>query len=447
MGPSTYENAAQIDRAGNYGWPYCMGSAQAYRDRIASPTDPDNPAATTLRGANAAGYVSGGPGGNTPGWYDCDNLHNDSPNNTGLVEFPHETGTGMDAGKMRPTNVWYSRGNPDGANGCPEFPREGGAGSAPNYGADPTSLCPYAIDQGMTVMDGPVYRYDGEATDNSRRWPRYWDGRWFLHNNGGASIKHAPAARSGDRPGRRASRSTRTACATALDWDAGLHGLEVRARRRALRPGLRRLLPRRARRRASGASTTRAAPPRRGPRREAYPIGGNEVSFAKGASGGVVLRVGLRRRLAGRRPRRTRRTSTRRAGRYTATLTVTYADGSTDTGEVTFDVIEAVDDTAPVTTATTDPADPNGTKPVTVTLAATDGGGTGVERTEYRVNGGQWQEYTGPFKRSEPDTYVVQYRSVDRANNTEDAQGAHVHDLRDPELRRPTSTTSSTGPP
>ena len=33
LGPSTYENAAQIDRAGNYGWPYCMGNAQAYRDR------------------------------------------------------------------------------------------------------------------------------------------------------------------------------------------------------------------------------------------------------------------------------------------------------------------------------------------------------------------------------------------------------------------------------
>ena len=22
------------------------------------------------------------------------------------------------------------------------------------------------------------------------RWPAYWDGRWFLHNHGGASIKH-----------------------------------------------------------------------------------------------------------------------------------------------------------------------------------------------------------------------------------------------------------------
>ena len=33
LGPSTYENAAQIDRAGNYGWPFCMGNGQAYRDR------------------------------------------------------------------------------------------------------------------------------------------------------------------------------------------------------------------------------------------------------------------------------------------------------------------------------------------------------------------------------------------------------------------------------
>ena len=40
-------------------------------------------------------------------------------------------------------------------------------------------------------MDGPVYRYDEDASDNSRRWPQYWDGRWFLHNNGGSSIKHA----------------------------------------------------------------------------------------------------------------------------------------------------------------------------------------------------------------------------------------------------------------
>jgi glucose/arabinose dehydrogenase/type 1 glutamine amidotransferase len=29
LGPSTYESASQLDRAGNYGWPYCMGNGQA----------------------------------------------------------------------------------------------------------------------------------------------------------------------------------------------------------------------------------------------------------------------------------------------------------------------------------------------------------------------------------------------------------------------------------
>ena len=185
QGPSTYENAAQISRAANYGWPYCMGSKQAYRDRIADGS---------LRTDSPEGYVPGGPAtGGTEGWYDCDNLRNDSPNNTGLVVFPHQTGTGMDAGKVRGNNLWWSRGNPSSANGCPEFPRQrtapAGRLAAPNYGATPTQGCPYVNDQGLTVMNGPVYRYESGA-DNSRRWPQYWDGRWFLHNNGGASVKH-----------------------------------------------------------------------------------------------------------------------------------------------------------------------------------------------------------------------------------------------------------------
>ena len=95
---------------------------------------PTAPRARTAR----AGYVPGGPAtGGTDGWYDCDNLRNDSPNNTGLVEFPHVTGTGADAGKVRGNNLWYSRGNPSNANGCPEFPRPRGATAAPNYGATP----------------------------------------------------------------------------------------------------------------------------------------------------------------------------------------------------------------------------------------------------------------------------------------------------------------------
>ena len=52
QGPSTYENATQLASAGNYGWPYCMGNQQPYRDRIADGS---------LRTTNAAGYVNGGP--------------------------------------------------------------------------------------------------------------------------------------------------------------------------------------------------------------------------------------------------------------------------------------------------------------------------------------------------------------------------------------------------
>ena len=119
QGPSTYENATQLPSAGNYGWPYCMGNQQGYRDRVADGS---------LRTTNAAGYVTGGPAASpTQGWYDCQNLVNDSTNNTGLTTLPHTTGTGKDAGTARSLNLWYSRGNPGGNNGCPSFPRENGA--------------------------------------------------------------------------------------------------------------------------------------------------------------------------------------------------------------------------------------------------------------------------------------------------------------------------------
>ena len=35
QGPSTYETGTQLPTAGNYGWPYCMGNQQPYRDRVA----------------------------------------------------------------------------------------------------------------------------------------------------------------------------------------------------------------------------------------------------------------------------------------------------------------------------------------------------------------------------------------------------------------------------
>ena len=80
----------------------------------------------------------------------------------------------------------------------------------------------------MTIMDGPVYRYDDDATDNSRRWPAYWDGRWFLQNNGGDSIKHGllldpDTDQDGGQP------VYADSLRNALTLAGRLHGLEVRS--------------------------------------------------------------------------------------------------------------------------------------------------------------------------------------------------------------------------
>ena len=59
---------------------------------------------------------------------------------------------------------------------------------------------------------------------------------------------------------------------------------------------------------------------------------------------------------------------------------------------------EEADTTAPTTTATLDPAQP-GDEPVDVTLDATDDD-SGVEATQYRVDGGPWINYTDPAEQS-----------------------------------------------
>ena len=105
-GPSTYENAAQITHAGNYGWPYCMGNKQPYRDRI----DNRHPAHRQPDGLQ----VRGGPAdrrrpraGTT-----ATTCATTRPTTPAWSCFPHTTGTGADAGKVRGNNLWYSRGNP-----------------------------------------------------------------------------------------------------------------------------------------------------------------------------------------------------------------------------------------------------------------------------------------------------------------------------------------------
>jgi cytochrome c len=84
------------------------------------------------------------------------------------------------------------------------------------------------------------------------------------------------------------------------------------------------------------------------------------------------------------------------------------------------------DTTKPVTTASTDPANPGAagwfTGPVTVALAATDGQGSGVDRTEYTVDGSAFVPYTTPFTLTSDGTHTVTYRSVDKAGNVEDTR-------------------------
>ena len=364
QGPSTYENAAQIDRAGNYGWPYCMGNGQAYRDRIADPAD--RQPSTTARRTRPATSPAARPPAARDGWYDCNNLRNDSPNNTGLVEFPHETGTGDGRGQAAPDEhlvaAAATRQRPERLPGVPARARR--RRTRRTTAPTPTQLCPYITNDGMTVMDGPVYRYDDDATDDSRRWPEYWDGRWFLHNNGGPSVKHAPAARSGHRPGRRPADLRRQPARRRSSWDAaymdskfGPDGaLYVQVYDGFFRAGAeRRHLALRLHRRA------RRRPARR---RRAFPIGGNAVALLERGLGRRRPTSGTSATAAGLDRGRTRRTPTPRPA-------VLHRDADRHLrgrqhgrqARSTVDVI-AGRRRRPrrETTATTDPADPNGTR-------------------------------------------------------------------------------------
>jgi len=78
----------------------------------------------------------------------------------------------------------------------------------------------------------------------------------------------------------------------------------------------------------------------------------------------------------------------------------------------------------PVTTATLDPPGAAADRPVTVTLSASDGedeNASGVEVTEYSVDGGAWQQGT-ELTVSDEGAHSVRYRSRDEAGNLEVAQ-------------------------
>ena len=89
---------------------------------------------------------------------------------------------------------------------------------------------------------------------------------------------------------------------------------------------------------------------------------------------------------------------------------------------------EIVDETAPVTTATFAPAGPTGWHPgtVPVQLAATDEGGQGVARIEYKLDGGQWTNYTGTVNVTGDGNHTLLYHAVDRAGNSEAQKAATI---------------------
>ncbi|PLS08402.1 OmpL47-type beta-barrel domain-containing protein [Neobacillus cucumis] len=83
-----------------------------------------------------------------------------------------------------------------------------------------------------------------------------------------------------------------------------------------------------------------------------------------------------------------------------------------------------IDKTEPVTALSTNTGTPNGkngwyTTDVQVNLSATDSGGSGIAKTEYRINGGAWTVFNGAFTLSTDGTYTIDYRSTDNAGNTE----------------------------
>ncbi|MEV4544409.1 ThuA domain-containing protein [Micromonospora echinaurantiaca] len=153
LGPAKYETATIITSAGNQGWPYCMGNRQPYRDR--SNTD-----------ANVL-----------TGWYDCDNLKNTSPRNTGLVNIP----------PARDNMIWYS---PQG--GGPVFPKRADGSGLPTYQVgDETFTQPYLKGGGQAIMDGPTYQRENVDVDSGVAWPEYWDDKWFIGDQSNANNRVA----------------------------------------------------------------------------------------------------------------------------------------------------------------------------------------------------------------------------------------------------------------
>ncbi|MBI5847213.1 MAG: hypothetical protein HZB31_04570 [Nitrospirae bacterium] len=105
---------------------------------------------------------------------------------------------------------------------------------------------------------------------------------------------------------------------------------------------------------------------------------------------------------------------------YTVTISPTDALDNTGTKQIVF---TNHDTTPPVTTISlsgTPGSDGWYSTPVTVTLAAVDSAdGSGIDKTEFSLDGTTWSTYTAPFAIDTDGTTTVRYRSRDNAGNLE----------------------------
>jgi large repetitive protein len=97
---------------------------------------------------------------------------------------------------------------------------------------------------------------------------------------------------------------------------------------------------------------------------------------------------------------------------------------------VTYTVNLPSDTTAPTTTASSTP-DPNSAgwlnSNATVTLNATDNpGGSGVIKTEAKVDGGPWATYSSPLVIDGDGTHTLKFKSTDAAGNVETAKSLTI---------------------
>ncbi len=124
-GPAGQVEFARITEPGNYGWPYCTGDNDAYKEYD---------------------FATGTAGGT----YDCAAPVNNSPHNTGLTELP----------PAQPAWIPYDGGS------VPEF----GTGSE-------------------SPMGGPVYREAETDPDSAVKFPAEYDGDFFAGEYGRKWIK------------------------------------------------------------------------------------------------------------------------------------------------------------------------------------------------------------------------------------------------------------------